>query len=94
MSSSPYKNGEEDAGLVREYLWREEADEVAMEEGEGNPFGVHPPAPERGTLAGISTHPNPHQAMRSSNNQESPEVHEGLPPRGLYIGYNLTFFAI
>ena len=33
------------------------------------------------SLAGISTHPNPHQAMRSSNNQESPEVHEGLPPR-------------
>ena len=35
----------------------------------------------RGTLAGISTHPNPHQAMRSPNNQESLEVQEETRPR-------------
>ena len=52
-----------------------------MEEEEENTFGVHSPASERGTLAGISTHPNPHQAMGSSNTRESPGVHEELPPR-------------
>ena len=67
--------------MVQEDLRREEAEEVAMEEGEENPSGVHPPASERGTLAGISTHLNPRQAMRSSNNQESLQVHEELPPR-------------
>ena len=65
--------------MVQEDLRREEAEEVAMEEGEENPFGVHPPASETGTLAGISTHPNPHQAMGPSNNQGNPKVHEGLP---------------
>ena len=34
--------------------------EVSMEEEEGSPFGIHPPASERGTLDGISTHPDPH----------------------------------
>ena len=52
-----------------------------MEEDEENIFGVHSPASERGTSAGISTHLNPHQAMRSSNNQESLEVQEEIPPR-------------
>ena len=52
-----------------------------MEEEEGNSFGVHSPASERGTLAGTSTHPNPHQAMGSPNNQASLEVQEELPPR-------------
>ena len=57
MSSSPSSNGGEDVELVQEDLRREEAEEVAMEEEEENPFGVHSPASERGTLAGISTHP-------------------------------------
>ena len=52
-----------------------------MEEDEGNSPGIHPPASERVTLAGISTRPSSPQAMRSSTNPESPEVHEGLPPR-------------
>ena len=52
-----------------------------MEEYEGNPLGVYSPVSERGTLAGISTRPNPDQAMRTSNNQESLQVHEELPPR-------------
>ena len=52
-----------------------------MEEEEGNPFGVHSQASEGGTLAGISTHPNPHQTIGSSNNQASLEVQEDLPPR-------------
>ena len=47
-----------------------------MEEEEENPFGIHSPAPERGTLAGISTHLNRHPAMRSSNNQEILKVQE------------------
>ena len=69
MSSSPSNNGEEDIEVFQVDLRREEAKEVAMEEGEENPFGFHPPASERGTLVSISTHPNPHQAMRSSNTQ-------------------------
>ena len=81
MSSSPSNNEEEDARVVQEDPRREEAEEVTMEEGEENSFGVPSPASERGTLASISTHPNPHQAMRSSNNQESLKVHEGLPQR-------------
>ena len=81
MSSSPFNNGEEYTRVVQEDLSRDEAGEAAMEEEEGNPFGVHSPASERGTLAGISTHPNPHQAMGSSNNQASLEVQEELPPR-------------
>ena len=52
-----------------------------MDEEAESPFGIHPPASERGTLPGISTIPNPHQAMRSTNDQESPEEQEGLPPR-------------
>ena len=67
--------------MVQEDLGRDEAEEVAMEEEEESPFGIHPPASERGTLAGISTHPNPHQAMGSSNNPASLEVQEELPPR-------------
>ena len=81
MSSSPSGNEGEDVELVQEDLRRDEAGEAAMEEEEGNPFGVHSPVPERGTLAGISTHPNPHQAMRSSNNQEGLEVQEEIPTR-------------
>ena len=52
-----------------------------MEEDEGNSPEVHSPASERGTLASISTRPNPHQAIRSSNSQENPEVQEEFPPR-------------
>ena len=81
MSSSPFNNGEEDTRVVQADLRRDEAGEAAMEEEEGNPFGVHSPTSERGTLAGISTHPNPHQAMGSSHNQTSQEVQEELPPR-------------
>ena len=66
MSSSPFNNGEGDIRLVQEDLRRDEAEEVVMEEEEESPFGIHPPASQRGTLAGISTHPNPHQATGSS----------------------------
>ena len=81
MSSSPSNNGEGDAGVFQDDLRGEEAEEVTMEEEEENPFGVHSPTSERGTLASISTHPNPHQAMRSPNNHESLEVQEETPPR-------------
>ena len=81
MSSSPFNNGEEDTRVVREDLRRDEAREAAMEEEEGNPFGVHSLASERGTLAGISTHPKTHQAMGFSHNQVNQEVQGELPPR-------------
>ena len=60
MSSSPFNYGEGDIRSVQEDLRRDEAEEVPMEEEEESPFGIHPPAFERGTLASISTHPNPH----------------------------------
>jgi hypothetical protein len=62
-------------------LRRAETKEVMMEEDEGDSLEVHPPASERGTLAGISTIPNPHQAIGTTNNHEDQEVREGLPPR-------------
>ena len=74
MSSPSFNNGEDNAGLLQEELEGEGVQEVDMEGDEGNSLGVHPPAFDRGTLAGISTRPNPHQAMRSSNNQASLEV--------------------
>ena len=64
MSSSPFNNVG-DIRLVQEDLRRDEAEEVVMEEEEESPFGIHPSASERGTLAGISTHPDTHQAMGS-----------------------------
>ena len=70
--------------MIQEDLRRDEAEEVAMEEEEENPFGVHSPASVSGTLVGISTHPNPHQAIGSSNNQASLEIQEELPPRPLH----------
>ena len=70
--------------MFQEDLRRDEVEEVAMEEEEENPFGVHSPASVSGTLAGISTHPNPHQAIGSSNNQASLEIQEELPPRPLH----------
>jgi len=62
-------------------LRREEEEEVTMEEDDGDSLEVHPLASERGTLAGISITPNPHQAVRSTTSHGSPEVQEGLPPR-------------
>ena len=81
MSSSPFNNGEEYIRVVQEDLRRDEVGEVAMEHEEENPFQVHSLASERGTLASISTHPNPHQAMIPSNIQESLKVQEETPPR-------------
>ena len=81
MSSPSSNNVEEDAWLLQEELEGEGIEDVPMEEGEGSFLGVHPPASERGTLAGISTFPNPHQAMRSANDQEISEGQEGLSPR-------------
>jgi hypothetical protein len=62
-------------------LGREEVEEVTMEEDDGDSLEVHPPTSERVTLAGISTIPNLHQAMRSTISHGNPEVQEGLPPR-------------
>ena len=81
MYSSPFNNGEGDIRSVQEDLRRDEVEEVVMKEEEESPFGIHPRAFERGTLAGISTHPDLHQAMGSSNNQASLEMQEKLPPR-------------
>jgi hypothetical protein len=55
-------------------LRREEEEEVTMEEGEGDLLEVHHSASERGTLAGISTIPNPHQAMRNTTSHGSQGV--------------------
>ena len=60
---------------------REDAEGATMEQDEGDSLEDHPPALERGTLAGISTIPNPHQAIGTTNNHEDQEVREGLPPR-------------
>ena len=81
MSSPSSNNVEEDAWLLQEELEGEGIEDVPMEEGEGSFLGVHPPASERGTLAGISTHPNPHKAMRQTNNEEGPRDQEELPTR-------------
>jgi hypothetical protein len=81
MSSFSSNNVEDDAWLLQMELREEGAEEVAMEEDEGDSLGVHPPASERGTLAGISTTPNPHQAMRPINDQGNHEAQGGLPPR-------------
>ena len=71
--SYPSSNDEEgDAWLLQVESRGEGVEEVAMEEDEGDSLGVHPPASERGTLADISTRPNPHQAMRPTNNQDGP----------------------
>ena len=45
MSSSPFNNGEENTRVVQEDLRRDDAEEVAMEEEEENPFG--------GSLSGL-----------------------------------------
>ena len=81
MSSSSSNNLGDDAWLLQIKLRREEAEEVAMEEDEGDSLEVHPLASERGTLAGISTTPNPHQAKGMASNPRSQEVQEGLAPR-------------
>ena len=73
--SSPSSNTEEgEAWLLQVESRGEEFEEIVMEEGEGESFG-------RGTLDDISTHPNPHEAMRPLNNQEGPRDHEELPTR-------------
>jgi hypothetical protein len=81
MSSSSSNNVGEDAWLLQMELEREEAEEVTMEEDVGDSLEVHPPTLERGTLAGISTTSNPHQAMRTAMSQGSQEVQEGPAPR-------------
>ena len=81
MSSSSSNNMGDDAWLMQMELKREEAEEVTMEEDDGYSLEVHPSASERGTLAGISTTPNPHPAMRSTLSHVSQEVHEGPTPR-------------
>ena len=70
MSSPSFNNEEDEAWLLQVESREEESEEIVMEEDEGESFEIHPPASERGTLADISTHPNPHQAMRPPNNQE------------------------
>ena len=80
--SSPSSNTEEgEAWLLQVESRGEEFAEIVMEEDEGDSFGIHPPASKRGTLAGISTHPNPHQAMRFLDNQEDPRDLEEFPTR-------------
>ena len=80
MSSSSSNNVGDYAWLLQMELKREEEEEVTMEEDDGDSLEVHPPASKRGTLAGISTIPNPHQAVRSTTCHGSPEVQEELPP--------------
>jgi hypothetical protein len=81
MSSSSSNNVDDDAWLMQMELRRAEAEEVTMEEDQGDSLEVHPPASERGTLAGISTIPNPHQAVGTTSNHEGQQIQEGLPPR-------------
>jgi hypothetical protein len=81
MSSSSSNNVGDNAWLLQMELRREAEEEVTMEEDEGDSLEVHPSASERGTHAGISTNPNPHQAMRTTTSHGSQEVQEGLAPR-------------
>jgi hypothetical protein len=81
MFASSSNNMGDDAWLLQMELRRGEEGEVTMEEDDGDSLEVHPPASERGTLAGISTIPNPHQAVRSTSGHRDPEIQEGLPPR-------------
>ena len=81
MSSSSSNNTDGDAWLMQMELRREDADGAMMEEDEGDSLEEQPPASERGTLAGISTISNTHQAIEATNNHKGQEVREGLPPR-------------
>ena len=81
MSSSSSNNVDDDAWLMQMELRRAEAEEATMEEDQGNSLEVHPPASERGTLAGISTIPNPHQAVGTTSNHEGQQIQGGLPPK-------------
>ena len=81
MSSSSSNNVDDDAWLMQMELRRAEAEEATMEEDQGNSLEVHPPASERGTLAGISTTPNPHQIVGTMSNHEGQQIQGGLPPR-------------
>ena len=73
MSSSSSNNVGDDAWLLQIELRREGAEDVAMEEDEGDSLEVYPPVSERGTLAGISTTPNSHQAVETTSNPRSQE---------------------
>ena len=80
--SSPFSNNvDDDAWLMQMELKRAKAEEVVMEEDQGDSLEVHPPALKRGTLAGISTIPNPHHAVGTTSNHEGQEIREGIPPR-------------
>ena len=79
LSSS--NNADNDAWLMQMELRREDAEGATMVEDEEDSLEEHPPASERGTLVGISTIPNPHQAIGTTSNHEGQEVREGLPPR-------------
>ena len=81
MSSSSSNNVGDNAWLVQMELRREEEEEVTMEEDDGDSLEVHPLASERGTIAGICTILNLHQAVRSTLGLGNPEVQGGLPPR-------------
>ena len=81
MSPSSSNNADGDACLMQMKLRREDAEGDTMEEDEVDSLEDHPPASERGTLAGISTIPSPNQAIGTTNNHEDQEVREGLPPR-------------
>jgi hypothetical protein len=81
MSSSASNNVDNDASLMQLESQESEIGETNMEEDDGDSLEVHPPASERGTLAGISSIPNPHQAMGTINNHEGQQTQEGLPPR-------------
>ena len=94
MSSSSSNNVDDDAWLMQMELRRAEAEGVTMEEDEGDSLEVHPPASERGTLAGISTIPNPHQAIGTTSNHEGQQIQEGLPLGGPYTGYIGATFII
>ena len=71
MSSSSSNNVYDYAWLMQMELRRAETEEVTMEEDQGDSLEVVPPVSERGTLAGISTTPNSHQAMGTPNNEVS-----------------------
>lgn len=94
MSSSSSNNVEDDAWLMQMELGREDAEGVTMDENEGDSLEVQPPPSERATLAGISTIPNPHQAIGTTSNHEGQEIREGLPLGGPYTGYIGTTFVI
>jgi hypothetical protein len=77
MSSSSSNNVGNDAWLLQIELERELMGDVTKEEGSGDSLEVQAPESEQGTLASISTKPNPCGAMKTARIHTRYKVLEG-----------------